>query len=575
MSALNSEATVACPGGVCSVKEMVVEDTEVDGDVTVMLASGRSLVMRRDVGGSSAVGIHERDSAAMKTSSHADFGPAVLQHLSSSWSAHMPLIAGSIVGFVFAAVALFYKTAAECGTALYPSSSDRPLSDRMLPVAFYGLVFLVAITNTAMIPESFNLSQHLGQEATFSGFLICLPYGTYGVSIFGARRLAAQPQPPTRAAVLLACGLCTAFALLFATVSGFKGGFTDRMRVTLIVLARAGLGIAGGATALFRIALQKVTPAEKLVSFNVLRSVSMDIGLGAGPLLSSGLCWALDINSVGGRTAAPAFLIAVSWALLTLIVWVLLPTTFGQPLTHDSAESSSPIAQASTLSSAGPCEESSATTLARQRLWVMALVFGCERALVMSALEASASLIFQIEFGFGTPLIGLAIGVSFLLGMPLFLALLLAQQRGLISETNSFSTLSCASVAATLLLFTWSGPLLGCPGCAAGLILAADTFLFPSGYFCNGVADGLAARYAVEGSFFSQDNFVAIAQFSRSVVARMWAPPVARWLIATHGRDTYALVQLVLCLSASMCAFAMKRLVDVCDPKANGKAYRT
>merc|ERR1719329_1394066 len=104
----------------------------------------------------------------------------------------------------------------------------------------------------------------------------------------------------------------------------------------------------------------------------------MDIGLGAGPLLSSSLCWALDVSSVGGRAAAPAFFTAVSWALLTITLWAILPPTFGQLQSKDAAV----VARFQMIKGAALSEECAANLSARQRLWMAALIFGCERALV-------------------------------------------------------------------------------------------------------------------------------------------------------------------------------------------------
>eukprot|EP00746_Dinoflagellata_sp_MGD_P151899 gnl/MRDRNA2_/MRDRNA2_83310_c0_seq1.p1 gnl/MRDRNA2_/MRDRNA2_83310_c0~~gnl/MRDRNA2_/MRDRNA2_83310_c0_seq1.p1 ORF type:complete len:340 (-),score=67.94 gnl/MRDRNA2_/MRDRNA2_83310_c0_seq1:12-986(-) len=188
----------------------------------------------------------------------------------------------------------------------------------------------------------------------------------------------------------------------------------------------------------------------------------------------------------------------------------------------------------------------------RERMWWAAMTYGVERALMVSALEAATSLILEIEFGWDINDVGLAVGLTFLLGLPVTLLLDLGRKNGMISETKLLTGLAITVVTSSVFFFPNITLAFGASGLpTVVIILMADCLIFSSGFFANGILDGFAVQCSVPGTVCSLENINLIDAFGQDTLARLTGPALARYLTSSHGRGAYSILQ--LCVSSLGC----------------------
>jgi len=175
-----------------------------------------------------------------------------------------------------------------------------------------------------------------------------------------------------------------------------------------------------------------------------------------------------------------------------------------------------------------------------------------ERALVVAALEASTSLILQLEFGCNTFDIGLMIGTSFLLGAPVTVFMTIVRRRGFLSDTAALAGCATMCLAATVLFLL---------GQNMWFFLIADTIIFPSGYLANGIVDGFSTQYAMEDTFFNQRNAAVLGKILQDTAGRFIGPPVARFIAHLGGRRLYAQVQIAMCTISFVTAWKLRSAI--------------
>eukprot|EP00401_Gymnodinium_catenatum_P018164 CAMPEP_0117484212 /NCGR_PEP_ID=MMETSP0784-20121206/14343_1 /TAXON_ID=39447 /ORGANISM="" /LENGTH=283 /DNA_ID=CAMNT_0005278781 /DNA_START=17 /DNA_END=868 /DNA_ORIENTATION=+ len=260
-------------------------------------------------------------------------------------------------------------------------------------------------------------------------------------------------------------------------------------------------------------------------------------------------------SGIRERAAWPLLGMSLMWAALALSLCLVMPVEIedlvGLKEDVDACEAPEDTPEnAVRVATIGVMNEGAVRL--RQEVWTLALVYGMERALVVSALEASTSLILQTEFGCETSDIGLVIGASFLLGAPGTVLMTIIRRRGFLSDTTALCGFATMCFAATVLFLV---------GQNMWLFLIADTIIFPSGYLANGVVDGFSTQYAMEGTFYSQANAAVFGTILQDTAGRFIGPPVARFIAHIGGRRLYAQAQMALCAMSLLTAWKLRSAI--------------
>jgi len=300
---------------------------------------------------------------------------------------------------------------------------------------------------------------------------------------------------------------------------------------------------------------QKVTPAKEWMMLNVHRVTFVSIGIGGGPLLATVIKHLMGASGIRERSAWPLLAMSLMWAALALAISILMPASLEDlvGLKEDADKYCVPgddhtkVTEVTTdVVTTGPMFR------LRRAVWTLALVYGMERALVVAALEASTSLILQLEFGCDSSDIGLMIGASFLLGAPATVFMTIVRNRGFLSDTAVLCGCAAMCLAATVLFLI---------GQNMWLFLIADTIIFPSGYLANGIVDGFSTQHAMEGTFYSQKNAAVLGTILQDTAGRFIGPPVARFLAHLGGRKLYAQVQMTMCAISFVTAWKLQSAI--------------
>jgi len=176
-------------------------------------------------------------------------------------------------------------------------------------------------------------------------------------------------------------------------------------------------------------------------------------------------------------------------------------------------------------------------------VWVKGIVYAFERSFFVSALEAATAMLMEVEFGWSTESIGLAIGVMFLASLPLTLAANKVRGQEWVTDLSLMCGCSCACMVASLFFFPDLAAFLalGTRG-SIGLILTADCIIFSSGFLSNGVMDGFAVKSSMKGTLYTPEAYVVASNVAISL-SRFVGPILGRTALSM-GRTLYACCQL-------------------------------
>jgi len=421
----------------------------------------------------------------------------------------------------------------------------------------FGLLFTGTLS--VVIPDSYELALDVGQGSVFSGLLIGAPTAFAVFSMLAARRLMDPwSQRFVRnfcfGGVVFASLLALAFALGANPPSDWHLG--NRPRMVIIMASRLAMGLLVSAVGpMLRIMAQKVTPAREWMMLNVHRVTFVPVGIGSGPLLATVIKHVMGASGIRERAAWPLLAMSLMWAALALSFYLVMPTSIDDLVGVNEKVDPSPVLEDTPTRVPG-IAPTDITTEAfvglRKDVWTLALIYGMERALVVAALEASTSLILQLEFGCNTFDIGLMIGTSFLLGAPVTVFMTIVRRRGFLSDTAALAGCATMCLAATVLFLL---------GQNMWFFLIADTIIFPSGYLANGIVDGFSTQYAMEDTFFNQRNAAVLGKILQDTAGRFIGPPVARFIAHLGGRRLYAQVQIAMCTISFVTAWKLRSAI--------------
>lgn len=283
-----------------------------------------------------------------------------------------------------------------------------------------------------------------------------------------------------------------------------------------------------------------------------------------GPILSSLVSFVSGANGAAARSAHTSYVIAASWLVFGLVAWQAFPLDLTQLIEVKEDEDSKCSENEERAGDAAPSIAIEALPeQARKRIWLAACMYGTERTFIVSGLEAGTALVLETEFHWDTKYVGLAIGLTFLGGLPLAIAANLIQRRNFISSLKLMCVAAALSVVFAALLFPSVGSSLSSlsQDNAVGSVLLADSVIFTAGYLANGIIDGFAVRSSVPDTPFSIENFKLIDSVIQNSLARFIAPPIARWCLERYGRTYYAGGQLIISILGCFSCFSVASIL--------------
>jgi hypothetical protein len=247
--------------------------------------------------------------------------------------------------------------------------------------------------------------------------------------------------------------------------------------VVLLFVARALFGLHGFRWFVLNVLSLKTCPKGEMVQFSAVANASAAFGFGLGPPLSSGVCWLTGAEGVRERVAVAACLMSMLQAAHLLQLYLAIPHTEAglqvleaekaridesDGIDHASIDNSDIISDqgaagtapatknvesvdtnvqksgTTTITSTSDSskdqplhrldslEPGDAVPMETKIFYVCSLGSSFLRAATVAGLEVATALVLEKEFGWSTNSIGFAIGVTFLAGAPVSLALMWA-----------------------------------------------------------------------------------------------------------------------------------------------------
>jgi hypothetical protein len=218
---------------------------------------------------------------------------------------------------------------------------DRGESIRTISVWLqYVGIFLFMMTNSALIPVSYDLELSLGGDAVSSGLLVSTMYATTFVSFFCARAVMSYSQAFQRVFSTACLFGISAFTFLTAAAASPPASWhlTNATRQSILFASRAILGLLGSGVISRRMMIQAILPSAASLSFNLNMNIAMALGIGTGPLAVGVIDHVLAANDTAARSAMPLRVIAALCFVLASLWWVCTPRTFQSLLDIKRAE---------------------------------------------------------------------------------------------------------------------------------------------------------------------------------------------------------------------------------------------
>jgi len=251
--------------------------------------------------------------------------------------------------------------------------------------------------------------------------------------------------------------------------------------------------------------------------------------------------------TIGATAANPGYLFSAIWALIAVFVSVCTPRDYTAMLAakteRDQAEDFVEGIQTNDVAVEKLAEET------RRGIWLEALIYNIERALIVAALEAATSVVLEKEFMWSSSATGIAVGCSFIGSVPLALFVEFLRRSSIIPLQSLLVACAFICSTSTVLLFPQACPVaLRKTNIAALFVLFADAIIFSTGYIASGIVDGVGIRSSIAGTWRSEENYLVYSPTFQFIFSRGLGPLMGQALVVWHGRAMYATVQLVISL---------------------------
>mmetsp|Transcript_16302 Transcript_16302/g.56914 ORF Transcript_16302/g.56914 Transcript_16302/m.56914 type:complete len:545 (-) Transcript_16302:136-1770(-) len=416
------------------------------------------------------------------------------------------------------------------------------LSTAMVPQLIALLSF------TLMILESYSLCEAMDKSAAFSGFLIGLyqlfvPVGNGFLYILLRRSPRLWKHRPRAILSVSLLGMIVGALLymwgcMYAGQSGAQEFFEGGPEAVLMALgaSRVVSGFCAGViNQLNSVSILHLAPKEERPELTTRLYLANMVGIGGGPAMAAAASATLDALGVGAARSfgqAGALQAAAAGAAL-LAVLARYPVLGGVP---DMAEEDTSSKGAEAVAAA----EGGGRARRKALLITGCLLMTVNRSCVVASLEAATAMLLEEKYFWARREIGLMVGLSFLLSIPL--KLIHGSLKHRLSVPAWIRLLAGIAAVGSLLFFPAAG------GSAFSLILA-DAVLFPSLYLSDGMSVGVLFQNGFpEGSWFDAKTLVLWQSLLGCGVGRFFGPWSARSTIEGGGQDAYAKQQILLCL---------------------------
>lgn len=330
---------------------------------------------------------------------------------------------------------------------------------------------------------------------------------------------------------------------------------------------------------------QKITPKDEMVPYMLYRSSCNTFGIGLGPLFSYAVATTFQIKEIHTQAHIQELILAFLWSGFFMVAYVTIPQDLGPFIqAKDAADAANSTLQTpgtpfGTIVNRAAEHSDDSDTInkemtvnkdvhqtetvleARRHIWFFGLLYGIERAFMVAALEAATAMLLEVQYGFALSDVGLAVGCTFLFGAPAVFVVEGIRRSGLYKDVAVLFGLAGCCLFSTIFLPEVTAHFVFGENDRRGylLLLLADALIFPSGFLANGIAEGLANKHAIPGSFYSQENLTVLDPVVQNSIGRFLGPALARLILAKMGRDAYFVMQFILSTCTGLGAFKIMR----------------
>lgn len=410
------------------------------------------------------------------------------------------------------------------------------------------LFLLVEVLNymnySACVPDSLQVARLLGADSTFSGWMIsAFTLGSFlstiGLWTIYRRSPVAMVRKWTMTLVRLAV-----FVMLCCTIANtyilwkISTSATPSPSLKWLALAmRFLLGLPSGVGFVYSEAFAMLLSPEDRPGAFALLKVGLMLGLGLGPIFAGGSHLVLDDLNPGPHVVEPSIALLVVQVLV--LAFLMLPGIDLESLRVHFTESSASSAPD------GPRFQVAFLSLC--------ITFSGLRAIATSGVEAATTMILEGEFHWESVSVGIAIGLTFLVSIPLRFALDSLAGRGL-GMFWTFRACMALALLGALFVGSWACAMMqamwhsfrSCPL----LVPLGDSLLLPAFYAASGLMDGVIVNNVSPKGLLTRESALMM-NLSVVDVGRILGPPIAGTILQSHdsaARDKFASIQFALAL---------------------------
>jgi len=311
--------------------------------------------------------------------------------------------------------------------------------------------------------------------------------------------------------VIIACPLLSAMTYVTFCFQLLGRETPDSGLVGLILGVRLAAGFLQGLNQLVENMVKEATPAHQQVRLAMMDYAAICLGIGVGPLFSSGVNAALGMvhELSTDKAAAPS----LALGLLSVINAGVLSCTLPSKVPQQTEEECINQGQRKRTVAACTCVLLLATAIA-------------------ASIEVATSLILELEGNWLSSEVGLATGTVISLAAVVAVAFIILREFGIISDAKMVLTmLTVASFGAVAIFHVFTKYL--------WQVLVADCLIYPCVVVLASIAEGVLFMTASSDGLLSTANLL-ILSYATDATAKAGFAPLARYLVEVGGRTAYA-----------------------------------
>eukprot|EP00928_Gymnodinium_smaydae_P004679 TRINITY_DN11595_c0_g1_i1.p1 TRINITY_DN11595_c0_g1~~TRINITY_DN11595_c0_g1_i1.p1 ORF type:complete len:583 (+),score=42.98 TRINITY_DN11595_c0_g1_i1:57-1805(+) len=431
--------------------------------------------------------------------------------------------------------------------------SSKPASSKFVGFRFSDGAIMIAsaagfcdafVVGGALIPTSYDLALSCGYGAAASGLLVSVTLvGVIPGTIAAKKWLdeeSGYDQQRARSGVVLGAIISILSTILFGGVFLVLDG--KALFLTLFFI-RAVQGFAGGFAVIIQpiIAFRVVRQSHKKIATMCI-AISQNLGLVLGPLVSALAlsCRSLmvipekaklvEATSAEERAMWVAFG-SVMYSLTTMcLVLLVIPLELPRA-EEDEDENMAKSEDVQDRSQLANLDESDKRLMYHLTNW-----FRVERAFVVSAIEVSTLMLLEVKYSLSVQTSSYLFSAVAVISNTVTAISLILLQKGVTSDVTMFAVSLCAVGLSAVLFFDIGGML---------TLMVADFLVYGFSTTCYGIVEFWGMTVADNLDGFTMARWRVVGAMGITVM-RLGAPPVARVLIETGSRNSYAAVQAVI-----------------------------